>query len=296
MFTDPNTLEQEEFVETQYYKELDSIDKQHYATGSGFIKVVSEKSEEEYALQLPGAEENINGGYRKMGREKTTKMLKIMGGVEEIVGNTLTAYKAAHDRFDLDLRLFGECVLLRMPTPTYWSYDDQKGIFTLDRKSSSDSFDSSFKSFSEILDSSVKWATIASIVSGVVITVAIVAIVFAIIDCLKKTGSAIPMYARIATNEKMKATEQPLTSDSVAVAIPPNYPLIMDSQVQGATEERILCNIAREKPIAFSRQEIEENSPKTIPNWVLVLLESWFKESSQMDGKWLSSCFTITRT
>ncbi|CAK9169414.1 unnamed protein product [Ilex paraguariensis] len=224
MFTDPNTLEQEEFVETQYYKELDSIDKQHYATGSGFIKVVSEKGEEEYALQLPGAEENINGGYRKMGREKTTKMLKIMGGEEEIVVNTLTAYKAAHDRLAFIINFFNLNVQLS--------------------------------------------------VSGVVITVAIVAIVFAIIDCLKKTGSAIPMYARIATNEKMKATEQPLTSDSVAVAIPPNYPLSIDSQVQGATEERILCNIAREKPIAFSRQEIEENSPKTIPNWVLLQPEA----------------------
>ncbi|KAF6137684.1 hypothetical protein GIB67_023618 [Kingdonia uniflora] len=31
---------QEEFVETHYYKELNSIDKQHHTTGSGFIKVM----------------------------------------------------------------------------------------------------------------------------------------------------------------------------------------------------------------------------------------------------------------
>ncbi|KAI9085749.1 hypothetical protein K1719_032163 [Acacia pycnantha] len=31
----------DEFVETQYYKELSSIDKQHHTTGSGFIRVES---------------------------------------------------------------------------------------------------------------------------------------------------------------------------------------------------------------------------------------------------------------
>ncbi|KAK3412038.1 hypothetical protein EUGRSUZ_I00795 [Eucalyptus grandis] len=33
---------QDEFVETQYYKELESIDKQHHATGSGFISPLGE--------------------------------------------------------------------------------------------------------------------------------------------------------------------------------------------------------------------------------------------------------------
>ncbi|KAF7847687.1 hypothetical protein BT93_L2722 [Corymbia citriodora subsp. variegata] len=40
---------QDEFVETQYYKELESIDKQHHATGSGFISPLVEGSQ--------------NGGY-----------------------------------------------------------------------------------------------------------------------------------------------------------------------------------------------------------------------------------------
>ncbi|KAF8012399.1 hypothetical protein BT93_I0526 [Corymbia citriodora subsp. variegata] len=40
---------QDEFVETQYYKELESIDKQHHATGSGFIS--------------PLVEGGQNGGY-----------------------------------------------------------------------------------------------------------------------------------------------------------------------------------------------------------------------------------------
>ncbi|CAK8539674.1 unnamed protein product [Lathyrus sativus] len=43
---------QDEFVETHYYKELLSIDKQHHATGSGFIKVVRE-DESGYEIQLP---------------------------------------------------------------------------------------------------------------------------------------------------------------------------------------------------------------------------------------------------
>ncbi|KAK4840989.1 hypothetical protein QYF36_023090 [Acer negundo] len=37
---DQGAMVQEEFVETEYYKELVSIDKQHHTTGSGFIRVV----------------------------------------------------------------------------------------------------------------------------------------------------------------------------------------------------------------------------------------------------------------
>ncbi|KAH7566646.1 hypothetical protein ACOSP7_023229 [Xanthoceras sorbifolium] len=44
---------QDEFVETEYYKELVSIDKQHHTTGSGFIKIMKEGSEENvYDIQL----------------------------------------------------------------------------------------------------------------------------------------------------------------------------------------------------------------------------------------------------
>ncbi|KAJ6419809.1 hypothetical protein OIU84_029852 [Salix udensis] len=50
-------LVQDEFVETQYYTELDSIDKQHHTTGSGFIKVVGGEEDEKngYGIQLSGA-------------------------------------------------------------------------------------------------------------------------------------------------------------------------------------------------------------------------------------------------
>ncbi|XP_020978601.1 uncharacterized protein LOC107642739 isoform X2 [Arachis ipaensis] len=41
---------QDEFVETEYYKKLASIDKQHHATGTGFIKVVTEGAYEIHHL------------------------------------------------------------------------------------------------------------------------------------------------------------------------------------------------------------------------------------------------------
>ncbi|CAI8584725.1 unnamed protein product [Vicia faba] len=44
---------EDEFVETQYYNELLSIDKQHHATGSGFIKAVREGDESGYEIKLP---------------------------------------------------------------------------------------------------------------------------------------------------------------------------------------------------------------------------------------------------
>ncbi|OMP01897.1 hypothetical protein COLO4_11498 [Corchorus olitorius] len=46
-------LEQDEFVETQYYKQMDSIAKEHHTTGTGFIRVVKEGGEGNgYDIQL----------------------------------------------------------------------------------------------------------------------------------------------------------------------------------------------------------------------------------------------------
>ncbi|KAL2348352.1 hypothetical protein Fmac_002352 [Flemingia macrophylla] len=59
----------DEFVETHYYKQLISIDKQHHTTGSGFIKAIGEGGEGGYDIQLPhnhinaAAETNLRG-YR----------------------------------------------------------------------------------------------------------------------------------------------------------------------------------------------------------------------------------------
>ncbi|XP_060191310.1 uncharacterized protein LOC132621163 [Lycium barbarum] len=58
VFSETNCSEQEEFVETQYYDELVSIDKQHHTTGSGFIKAVDQTDGNIYNLQLNGGQEN----------------------------------------------------------------------------------------------------------------------------------------------------------------------------------------------------------------------------------------------
>ncbi|XAR51323.1 hypothetical protein NMG60_11005923 [Bertholletia excelsa] len=62
MFSGANALDQEEFVETQYYQQLDSVDKQHYMTGSGFIRVANERADG-FDLQLQNGSEN--GGPRE---------------------------------------------------------------------------------------------------------------------------------------------------------------------------------------------------------------------------------------
>lgn len=86
-------------------------------------------------------------------------------------------------------------------------------------------------------------------------TVAIIAIVYAIIDCLKKAGTAIPTYARIATRDTSIAEEKASNSE-VKIGMPPDFPVISDSQVEFATIERFLSNMAREKPIRFSPDQL----------------------------------------
>ncbi|GMY11842.1 Maternal effect embryo arrest 59, putative isoform 1 [Fagus crenata] len=54
-----STEVQEDYVETQYYNELHSIDKQHHTTGNGFIRVVGE-GEGGYDIQL-GGHEGVGG-------------------------------------------------------------------------------------------------------------------------------------------------------------------------------------------------------------------------------------------
>ncbi|GMI68800.1 maternal effect embryo arrest 59 [Hibiscus trionum] len=47
------TVEQDEFVETEYYREMNSVGKEHHTTGSGFIRVMKEGAEaNEYDIQL----------------------------------------------------------------------------------------------------------------------------------------------------------------------------------------------------------------------------------------------------
>ncbi|XP_019195363.1 PREDICTED: uncharacterized protein LOC109189085 isoform X1 [Ipomoea nil] len=61
VFLETDKVEQEEFVETHYYDELVSIDKQHHTTGTGFIKVGGENG---YEFQLNQGQENCSNGFK----------------------------------------------------------------------------------------------------------------------------------------------------------------------------------------------------------------------------------------
>ncbi|KAJ6759351.1 hypothetical protein OIU74_025934 [Salix koriyanagi] len=132
-----------------------------------------------------------------------------------------------------------------MSSPNYYYSSNQNGV---------DPYSQDPPNIEETFASSMRWAVVSSIVLGLVSTVAVVAIIYAIIDCLKKTGSAIPAYARIASDEIAgKSTKSeapsPLSDQHVGIAVEPEFPLIRDSQVEFATMERFLSGMAREKPI-----------------------------------------------
>ncbi|XWS45210.1 hypothetical protein CRYUN_Cryun15aG0116500 [Craigia yunnanensis] len=52
-----DTVVQDEFVETQYYREMDSIDKEHHTTGSGFITVMRGGEGNGYDIQLENGQD-----------------------------------------------------------------------------------------------------------------------------------------------------------------------------------------------------------------------------------------------
>lgn len=90
----------------------------------------------------------------------------------------------------------------------------------------------------------------------VVLIIAILAIVYAIVECLKKAGSVIPAaYTKISTTEndhKASDAHDPSNNKEIALAMP------TDSQVlEFATMERFLNDINQEKPIRFSPEELE---------------------------------------
>ncbi|XXG58238.1 hypothetical protein AAC387_Pa04g0597 [Persea americana] len=91
-------------------------------------------------------------------------------------------------------------------------------------------------------NSSFQWVTAAAIISSIVGAIAFVATVYAIITCLSKTGDAI---------------KQHVDGYSLVSSIPSASPVILDSQVEMATMERFLNDMAREKPIRFSPQQLE---------------------------------------
>ncbi|AES65189.1 receptor-like kinase [Medicago truncatula] len=124
--------------------------------------------------------------------------------------------------------------------------------------SSSDNFDTqaqrTFDRFGDTVDSSMKWAVAESVVYGVVVIIAVIAIVYAIIECLKKAGTAIPAYTQIPTAEKdHQISSNSLTSASKIEVIIPH-----DSKAEFPAMERFLSNINREKPIRFTPEKLDE--------------------------------------
>ncbi|KAM1781329.1 hypothetical protein ACFX11_039926 [Malus domestica] len=117
-----------------------------------------------------------------------------------------------------------------------------------------------FQQFQKQFNSSMQWGVALSVVSGLVATIAIVAIVYAIIDCLKKTGSAIPAYARIANGYSSidKSSNANHSSDDVAIDLTPELQQVRSSQVEFPTVRGFLSNMAREKPVAFSPKQLAE--------------------------------------
>ncbi|KAL6013252.1 hypothetical protein ACLOJK_003744 [Asimina triloba] len=87
---EPAEFAQEEFVETQYYSELNSIDKQHHSTGSGFIRA-TETSGDQFDIRLEGHESLVGeamGGCFLLKQAKQERELK-KSADEETLGRPL---------------------------------------------------------------------------------------------------------------------------------------------------------------------------------------------------------------
>ncbi|KAK7354724.1 hypothetical protein VNO80_20192 [Phaseolus coccineus] len=106
-------------------------------------------------------------------------------------------------------------------------------------------------------DHFMKLTVIASIASGVVGLVAILAIVYAIVQCLKKAGEAIPACAHLQSTEKdHKASNSFPSTGEVEVVITPAS-TVQGSKTEFETMERFISNINKEKPIRFSPEELD---------------------------------------
>ncbi|KAF8035179.1 hypothetical protein BT93_C1267 [Corymbia citriodora subsp. variegata] len=108
-----------------------------------------------------------------------------------------------------------------------------------------------FKNFADSINSRMDWTVTASMISGMVGTAAIVLIVYFLIDCLKKAGTAIPSYARIATNDLEKLPKDSSSSRAISIvppAIPPGHNQEVPDEFR--TLERFL------KPTWFSLEQL----------------------------------------
>ncbi|XP_077222485.1 rust resistance kinase Lr10-like [Tasmannia lanceolata] len=110
---------------------------------------------------------------------------------------------------------------------------------------SSSGASSSFDEGIQSANDTMKWFTIAAIVTSIVGTVATVAIVFAIINCLRKTGTAIPEKFYKYASIPMSPPEPSYDTDAFS-----------DGQIEAGTIERFIKGMVRERPIRFSAQQL----------------------------------------
>ncbi|RVW66799.1 hypothetical protein CK203_064841 [Vitis vinifera] len=110
-------------------------------------------------------------------------------------------------------------------SPSSLSSDEVANAFNSIQQSGNPSEDV-FNSFQKSVDSTFKWTVVASIFSSVVVVVAVVAVVLALIDCLKKTGTAIPKFARISSKDDDEPFNKTSMEDTQKVqdAVPSGYP------------------------------------------------------------------------
>ncbi|KAF6142322.1 hypothetical protein GIB67_023347 [Kingdonia uniflora] len=114
-----------------------------------------------------------------------------------------------------------------------------------------------FTDFQDQADSTFKWFLVAGVVSAIIGTIATILIVYAIIDCLKKTGNLmIPKYTQISDSEKLEIAESE-RFQSQTIKDTPDFQVIPTSQIKTETMERFISDMAREKPIRFSPQHLE---------------------------------------
>ncbi|KAJ0607047.1 putative protein kinase RLK-Pelle-RLCK-Os family [Helianthus annuus] len=143
-----------------------------------------------------------------------------------------------------------------MTSPMYRFPD---GFFNdVPMKSSEDEFFSKFgdmfDKMADIGDSSTKWTSATIIVCSITITVVVLRWM------MKKEQTLITTYPPLLTTNTNTNTNtvSPISDQHIAVNMPPVQPVVSFSQILEDTMERFLKDVARERPIRFSRQDINE--------------------------------------
>ncbi|KAM0036606.1 putative protein kinase RLK-Pelle-RLCK-Os family [Helianthus debilis subsp. tardiflorus] len=111
-------------------------------------------------------------------------------------------------------------------------------------------FGDMFDKMADIGGSTAKWNSATIIVCSITITVVVLRWM------MKKEQTVITTYPPLLTTNTN--TVSPISDQHIAVNMPPVQPGVSFSQILEDTMERFLEDVARERPIRFSRQDINE--------------------------------------